>query len=461
MRAAFLLSVVAAQLACAEPLNERADVSKQTQGVSFGSPPQPVKASFGFDSAELYIPRFINGTNGANITRNFTYGDLDQNSYADHPLFGEQKVVVNGFELQNFTFYDWDSDYIYVGLCLTYHPWTLEDDPDYTIFSTIDSLKDSGYIKSRSFSVFYNTSAPELEANEVLLGAIDHGKYEGPLVKHKLYTNETVAAELFNIHPTLAMDGMAGYNFLVSDQIVTLITDDTWYLPPEYIAALDTYFQDRYGFNLTNVSCLIMDLTEYISFYFSGVEYRMLDSGFFSSYVENGTTFCYFPGGTINSIPFTFEISRKIFSHHYLVVDYDHEEIGIAQAATKSNPPTIEELSTGIPLATPAKYYSYTSLDETVVILSDSEFYLTTSINPSNYSMYTGERLGWSATEEFYLSHTSSSTPSNSVTLVKPTASSTAGNSTKASSSSKGVGALKGASALTFIGCILGALMMF
>lgn len=136
-------------------------------------------------------------------------------------------------------------------------------------------------------------------------------------------------------------------------------------------------------------------------------------------------------------------------------------EIGIAQAATKSNPPTIEELSTGIPLATPAKYYSYTSLDETVVILSDSEFYLTTSINPSNYSMYTGERLGWSATEEFYLSHTSSSTPSNSVTLVKPTASSTAGNSTKASSSSKGVGALKGASALTFIGCILGALMLF
>lgn len=460
MRATSLLSVVAAQLACAEPLNERADVSKQTQGVSFGSPPQPVKASFGFDSSELFIPPFINGTNGANITRNFTFGDMDDapNSYTDHPIFGEQKVVVNGFELQNFTFDGWHSDYIYVGLCLEYNP---DPEPQYTTISTIESLKDSGYIKSRSFSVFYNTSALELEANEVLFGAIDHGKYEGPLVKHKLYMNLTVAGEGYTIHPTLAMDGMAGYNFLVSEQIVTLITDDYWYLPPEYIAALDTYFQDRYGFNLTNVSCLIMDLTEYISFYFSGVEYRMLDSGFFSSYVENGTTFCYFPGGTIDSILFNYEISRKLFSHHYLVVDYDHEEIGIAQAATKSNPPTIEELSTGIPLATPAKYYSYTSLDETVVILSDSEFYLTTSIHPSNYSMYTGERLGWSATEEFYLSHTSSSDPSHSVTLVKPTASSTAGNSTKASSSSKGVGALKGASALTFIGCILGALMMF
>lgn len=311
--------------------------------------------------------------------------------------------------------------------------------------------------------MFHNTSALELEANEVLFGAIDHGKYKGPLVKHKLYMNLTVAGEGYSIQPALAMDGMAGYNFLVSSQIVAQINDEDWYLPPEYIAALETYFQDRYGLNLTDyVSCLIMDLTEYISFYFSGVEYRMLDSGFFSSFVENGTTFCYFSGGTMVGSPYIFEISRKVFDHHYLVVDYDHEEIGIAQAATKPNPPTIEELSTGIPLATPAKYYnSRTSLDETIVILSDSEFYLTTSINPSNYSMYTGERLGWSATEEFYLSHTSSSDPSNSVTLVKPTASSTAGNSTKASSSSKGVGALKGASALTFIGCILGALMMF
>ncbi|KAF5209927.1 hypothetical protein E0198_004246 [Clavispora lusitaniae] len=143
MRAAFLLSVVAAQLACAEPLNERADVSKQTQGVSFGSPPQPVKASFGFDTYDVRIPQFVNGTNGANITRNFTYSDTFfdvETSYTDHPKFGEQKVVVNGFELQNFTFDGWHSDYIYIGLCSAFTPWNLDSPEDFQI-STIDSLR--------------------------------------------------------------------------------------------------------------------------------------------------------------------------------------------------------------------------------------------------------------------------------------------------------------------------------
>ncbi|OVF10173.1 putative aspartic proteinase [Clavispora lusitaniae] len=459
MRAAFFLSVIAARLACAESLNKSTDASEQISGVSFGSPPQPVVAYFGFDGPDLLIPPFMNATNGANVSRNFPKNDSEYmyTSFTDDPVLGEQKVVVNGFELQNFSFEEYNPKYAYadhieVGLCLVDHEYSSA----YGI-STIDSLKSSGYIKSRSFALFHNTSAPEFEANQVLFSAIDHGKYDGPLVKHKHYSY--YSSDAYWKHPTLVMDGIAGYNFSLSGQVYAQITENTWWLPQEYNDQLNAYFEDRYGFNLTNVSCSIMDSTEYISFYFSGVEYRVLDSAFFYTSHENGTTTCVFSGVLKYYNTDTYQVSRKLFDHHYLVVDYDNEEIAIAQAATKSKPQTIEEMSTGIPSATPAKYYSYSSLERKTVILSDSQFYYTTTAHPT-YSMYTGQRLGWSATESFYSSQTSSSTPSDSVTSAKPTASSTASNSTKASSSSKGAGTSKTAGALTFVG-LLSAMIMF
>lgn len=455
MRAAFFLSVIAARLACAESLNKSTDVSEQISGVSFGSPPQPVVGYFGLDVLNLLIPPFMNAINGANVSRNFPKNDSEYmyTSFTDDPVLGEEKVVVNGFELQNFTFEEYNPmyaypDHVYVGLGLS-----ISD--DYGI-STLDSLKSSGYINSRSFSLFHNTSAPKFEANEVLFSAIDHGKYDGPLVKHKHYSQ--YSSDGLYKYPTLVMDGFAGYNFLLSGQVFAQITEEYWWLPQEYNDQLNVYFEDKYGFNLTNVSCLIMDLTEYISFYFSGVEYRVLDSAFFYTSHVNGTATCHFSGTLKQYYTDTYQVSRKIFDHHYLVVDYDNEEIAIAQAATKSKPQAIEEMSTGIPLATPAKYYSYSSLELKTVILSDSQFYYTTTAHPT-YSMYTGERLGWSATESFYSSQTSSSTPSDSVTLAKPTASSTASNSTKASSSSKGAGTLKTAGALTFV-ALLSAMIM-
>lgn len=296
MRAAFFLSVIAARLACAESLNKSTDVSKQISGVSFGSPPQPVVAYFGFDGPDLLIPPFMNATNGANVSRNFPKNDSEYmyTSFTDDPVLGEQKVVVNGFELQNFSFEEYNPKYAYadhieVGLCLVDHEYSSA----YGI-STIDSLKSSGYIKSRSFALFHNTSAPKFEANEVLFSAIDHGKYDGPLVKHKHYSY--YSSDAYWKHPTLVMDGIAGYNFLLSGQVYAQITENTWWLPQEYNDQLNAYFEDRYGFNLTNVSCLIMDLTEYISFYFSGVEYRVLDSAFFYTSHENGTTTCVFLG---------------------------------------------------------------------------------------------------------------------------------------------------------------------
>lgn len=426
MRGAILLSIAtAAAQFTYRSLNKTDEVLEQSPGVSIGS--QSVEVYFGLGELALLIPPVMNGTNGGKVTRP-SFNDSDytyHNSYTDDPLFGNDKVIVNGFELQNFTFEDYSPllqnvDMVYVGLALS--PYYSGDE-----ISVLDSLYNSGYISTRSFSLFPRRNAPE-NLFDALFGAVDHGRYEAPLIKFKNLFIPDYADD--NYYPALLMDGISGYNFLVSTQHTVKITENKWNFPRDYHNALENYFESRYGFNIssTEVPCLIKDLAETLSFYFSGVEYRMLEADLFISIDYEGSTMCAFLGigGHYSD---TFQVGRSMFKDHYMVVDYDHDEIAIAPTATKSNPETIEQIVTGIPLAIPAKYYNVTTPD----------YYGTESAVHVTYSMYTGSQ-----------ETTSSSTPTGTKS----------DHGTK-SSSSKAGGNQNAGGILVFISCALGALMMY
>ncbi|EEQ39101.1 hypothetical protein CLUG_03229 [Clavispora lusitaniae ATCC 42720] len=460
MRTGILLSIaaVAAQSAY-RPLNKTTDVFNQTQGVSLGSPPLSVVTQFSFEDADLMIPYFMNTTDGDFVFRpdmppnaSWVYEGV-YTSYTDDPLFGEDRVFMNGFELQNFTFQTLDEyapPLVKVGLGLTHQP-------NFIDISLIQSLKDSGYIKSRSFSLFHNTSASEYEADQVLFGALDHGKYDGPMTKVKGYSNTTDG--FVNTVPSILVDGIAGYNFSLTSQSIAIISDNKWSFPLDYYESLSDYFMARYNYDTNDaVPCSILNSTEYISFYFSGAEYRILEGRFFRNVEENNTTFCAFAVGS--EVDNSFRLHRELFKNHYLVVDYDNEEIGIAQAATKPKPQTIEEMSTGIPSATPAKYFSDSNLRYSTVSRNHTDLYITQTAHPT-YAMYTGERLGLSATESFYFTSTSSSESQDTKT-AKPKESTEVGNngSSDKSSSSKGDGNVQKTSGIfAFIACGLGMMM--
>ncbi|EEQ39100.1 predicted protein [Clavispora lusitaniae ATCC 42720] len=427
MRWAILLPIAtAAAQFTYRSLNKTDEVLDQTPGVSISS--QSVEVYFGLGQSALLIPPVMNGTNGGKVLRP-SFNDSDytyHNSYTDDPLFGNDKVVVNGFELQNFTFEDYNSplqnlDMVYVGLALS--SYYSEGDE----ISVLDSLQNSGYISTRSFSLFPRRSSPQ-NMSDALFGAVDHGRYEAPLIKFKNLGDYSEALDDFD-YPTLLMDGMSGYNFSIATQHPVEITENKWNFPRDYHGALENYFSSRYGFNISSpeVPCSIKDSVETLSFYFSGVEYRMSEADLFISIDYEGSTICAFLGFA-EDYSGSFQIGRAMFSDHYMVVDYDHDEIAIAPTATKSNPETIEQIVTGIPSAIPAKYYNTTT-----------PYYGTESAVHVTYSMYTGSQ-----------ETTSSSTPTETKS----------GDGTK-SSSSKAGGNKNAGGILVFISCALGALMMY
>ena len=472
----FLVAVVAANLNVANSrrfsLLERDDPQEKSKGFSFGSPPKSILTYASFDAGVLNIPPVMLTTNFENVT----LPPLGQRfDYFNSSQLGNQTAWLNGYKLLNFSFTSPPyPDLLFQPHYVTYGLSIISDELLFETFSqpnpvitVIDSLYGSGYIESRSFSYVVNST------DDVLFGEIDHGKYEGPLKKFKSYHPWSEDEQGFS-HPTILLDGIAGKNLLAYYPIPMEITDGRWQLPDELYYPLFDHFQRTYGMDDDGMlSCLVLNLTEYISFYFSGEEYRVQAGSFFglsispndtsSSFdtVPNENSTCGFVVGQIDE--FTTGISAELFLGQYLVVDYDNMEIAIAPTATKSKPQTIEIISTGIPLATPAKYFTYSEVYyscSTPDLVGEREVY-STWYHPS-YSFYTGERYGPSATESFYSTQTSSAP----VTLAEPTSTNTGestNHSTKtgSSSSSKAAGNIQTTGGIfAFVTFFLSALMI-
>ncbi|QFZ35381.1 putative aspartic proteinase yapsin-6 [Clavispora lusitaniae] len=486
----FLVAVVAANLNVANSrrfsLLERDDPQEISKGFSFGSPPKSILTYASFDAGVIDIPPVMLTTNFENVTllplgqRNLSF------DYFNSSSLGNQTAWLNGYELSNFSFTSPNPDMRFQPHYVTYGLSIVRDESFFEtysspnpVFTIIDSLYGSGYIETRSFSYVVNST------DDVSFGKIDHGKYDGPLKKFKNYDPWSQDDAGFT-HPTLLLDGIAGNNFSAYHPIPVRITDNTWQLPDSLYYPLFDHFQRTYGMNDDGIlPCSVFNSTEYISFYFSGEEYRVQAGNFIglSNNPYNNDSTIYFD--TINTygppiiVPnenstctfspiqidmFNTGISAALFLDQYVVVDYDNMEIAIAPTATKSKPQTIEIISTGIPSATPAKYFTYSEVYyscSTPDLVGEREVY-STWYHPS-YSFYTGERYGPSATESFYSTQTSSAP----VTSAEPTSTNTGestNHSTKtgSSSSSKAAGNTQTVGGVfAFITCFLSALMMF
>ncbi|EEQ41464.1 Eukaryotic aspartyl protease family protein [Clavispora lusitaniae] len=467
----FFLSVAAVAAQWVNPTSRQSDSSLESSdeiyqgkvetGMSFGSPPQPINASLNMDYSFICLSPSIGFKNGSyydmpdNVTEEATFFPFE-----DDPVLGQERIEIGGFELEDFsaTVDPFGGDPI-VGLGLS----SLIE-----VTSPLDSLVNSGYIKSRSFS--YGITSGQ---QDVLFGAIDHGRYQEPLRKFKMFNY--LSTGLNGIGPTILLDGMAANNFSISSQTVVTLNGDTIFQPDYYVALLEHFnatFDIKQLFIQTPlISCSYMNSTEYFSIYFSGEEYRIPEKNFISYFTDSqgNVTGCKLSGelARIDQSP---SLSFSIFfNDSYMIVDYDTEEIGFAPLASESRSQNIEVISTGVPSATPAQYFNYTTAWEySQRILGSTVEFIYTSAHPT-YPMYTGRRLKESATESFNtasthtIKQTATTSPSfESISSEKPSSSKANNNDTKPSSSSKGLAekqTLPGSLTLFFASCI-GALMM-
>lgn len=470
----FIVAIVAAHLNVARSRhqlsNERSslDSSENTQqdqlGFAFGSPRKSIVSAFSFDTALLGIPFHMQTTNNETVLRPKDIPTDTMYVNIDGSQFGNETAWLNGFELLNYTLQTYGnfSYYVDVGLCLVGTQLVYDDRPSSNVMSmsVLDSLLASGDIVTRSFSVTVDSDF------DVLFGEIDHGKYDGPLVKFKHYYDES-QDDHFTVHPTLLMDGMAGTNFLVYNPVQVQISG-FWSLPDEYYFTLFDHIKLNYGMDDDGyMPCLILNLTEYVSFYFSGEEFQFSVTSFVYFTYDNMLLYSYVDADYYYNESATCSLGLGqedeyvgvplyLFYDRYLVVDYDNEEIGIARTATKSKPQTIEKISTGIPRATPAKYFS-------VLVTTTTDSYgvedYSTSFHPT-FSMYTGSHFGFKSTEASYAIETDSSTLSKSAPSTTG-GSTKSDHSTKSSSSSKATGnTQKAGGVMAFVTFLFGVLMV-
>lgn len=389
-------------------LHRRDDSQVEKRGFAFGSPAKYIPTYGSLDTDVFEIPPYMFTNEGENVTRpamempkgNDTYVNVTVNG----SQFGEDPAWLNGFQLENFSVDPRATNpyYILAGLCLLGNESIISTNLK---VSVLDSLFDSGYIDTRSFSYSVHN------ATDILFGQVDHGKYEQPLVKFKHYSEASQDSGGL-IHPTLLMDGISGTNFLVYNPIPVQMTDQLWQLPYQYTEPLYDHFRKNYDMDYDGfLPCLAKNLSEYISFYFSGEEFRVPVPYLIGQRnSSNASTTCYLIIDDTYSE--AYQVGWSLFYDKYVVVDYDNEEIAFARNVSESKPETIQNISTGIPLASPAKYFRYSSLKEKTVTRS-GRAYVTTSLHPT-YSMYTGDHFDISSTRSSQSRRTAYSTKSTS-----------------------------------------------
>lgn len=381
----FLVASVAAQLDIGITNSLGAKLSP-VHNISIGSPLTEIPFQIRLDATRLYVSPSLSSSGLVfNLLDLEAFSETSQCPFNGEDLYipkkiGIDRISIGGFEVDDYPFVLSDIDGFRLGLALPGPVGYLDDCPNKN-FSIVSLMQESGYIKSKAFSLSYFDSAPQ-----VLFGAIDHGAYDGSLYKFKLL-HDTPIAKLDYINPGLLLDGIAGFNFLYSNQSIALLSYGPTYLLQSYIDALTDHFNGTQGRNLVLVPCLYLQLTDYISFYFSGVEFPIPEKSFISPPDSS------YPGCVLNVAPAitTMQLGDIFMKGRYVVVDYDSGDVALGQAASEEKQETIQEIVSGIPLATTAVFYTYSEWDST----SSDQYvtsYYTMMLKHPDYAMYTGKR---------------------------------------------------------------------
>lgn len=105
------------------------------------------------------------------------------------------------------------------------------------------------------------------------------------------------------------------------------------------------------------LGCKLMEMTDSISFYFSGVEIQVS----VRDLVKKISDTCYL---TFVPTQGLIDVGQDILKSAYVVVNMDNSEVGLAQATPTTKSVIVEEIGSLIPLATQAPLSNYTDLEE-------------------------------------------------------------------------------------------------
>ncbi|SGZ50838.1 CIC11C00000004042 [Sungouiella intermedia] len=218
----------------------------------------------------------------------------------------------------------------------------------------LEQLVEKGDIKSNAYS--FQLGINNASEGTLLLGAVDHSKYKGNLQKVKMVDLYNDGSDTILI----LLDGILGKNFSFEMNVAVRIRmeEATLSFPlgsyDDLLEQLDV-MEDFSGYDL--VPCTFLNLTDLISFYFSGIEIQvpLRDLVIQSSYYGCTLALNEYAGPPI--------IGQDILKSAYVVVDLDNKEVALAQA-TNSSVEDIEDIASEIPLALEAPLYSYTEVAE-------------------------------------------------------------------------------------------------
>lgn len=248
-------------------------------------------------------------------------------------------------------------------------------------------LKEEGLIKSHAYSMLLGRN--NVSHGEILFGAVDHGKYDGLLQKVKI-VNQYQSAGYKSFSIDVILDGILSDKFAHYDQTSVLLDSGATLLrlPYSYMSELVDYLDLSYSSSagMYKIDCLYLDLDKTLSFYLSGVEIQVPLRDLVFQYHA-----CYF--GIRSSSSFNI-LGDNFLKNAYVVYDLENMEVALAQAAAEDHPETIEEISSLIPLALEAPYYSNTKLEE---FYTTSDGYLDLVSQLVESPLYTFETVGRSS----------------------------------------------------------------
>jgi len=191
----------------------------------------------------------------------------------------------------------------------------------------------------------------------LLLGAVDHNKYEGTLQKVKMVDLYTDGSDSILI----LLDGYLGDGFSSEINIPVLISTSLirLNLPPGSLEKMCEHLGTKVfdGSSYAFVPCSLLNLTDLISFYFSGIEIQVPVRDLIVQHPYFGCLI------SISEFDGPYHLSQDILKSAYVVVDLDNKKVALAQATNSSNE-DIEDIVSEIPLALEAPLYSYTEVAE-------------------------------------------------------------------------------------------------
>ncbi|CAI4047501.1 hypothetical protein SUVZ_12G1730 [Saccharomyces uvarum] len=249
-------------------------------------------------------------------------------------------------------------------------------------------LKNSGAIKSNSYSLYLNDS--DATHGTILFGAVDHNKYSGTLYTVPLVNTLRGFTSPIQFDVTLNGLGIVDSNgdkkTLTTTKVPALLDSGTTltYLPVEMVELIaediGAQYSSRLGYYV--MTCPSSDNSTQIVFDFGGFH---INASLSSFVLSTSSSTCLL--GIIPTSDSTGSILGDSFlTNAYVVYDLDNLEISMAQAKYNVTSEDIEIISTSVPNAVKAPGYTNSWSSSASIVTGGNIF----TVNSSSTASYSG-----------------------------------------------------------------------